>query len=53
MKYYIPDCGETAEDAEEHTKFMAVDAAEHLYTQRSGWEMSWPLEIVLVDNLEL
>jgi hypothetical protein len=55
-RYYIPDHGQTVEDAyefrsnfdQEFAEFLAEDAAENYHDAHDGWEASWPLEIVVV-----
>lgn len=62
MKYYIPDYGETAGDAEEikpayknqsfstYPDEYATDAALYIHSNRDGWEASWPMVIVVIDE---
>lgn len=63
MKYYITEWGEGPDDAEEFdTRGNKVEDAEdvelwlgkiaaHVHSNRDGWESTWPLDAVAIDNL--
>lgn len=58
MKYYLPDYDETAGDAreindgvpDEDPYYFARQAAEDFHDFHDGWEASWPIELVVIDN---
>lgn len=57
-KYFCPEHGETSEDAytiesswsKENLSYVAEECAEDLHDNRDGWESSWPLEFVILDE---
>lgn len=58
MKFYMPDLGETEEDARLipgcdgnwSPELFVTDAAEHYYTHMDGWESKWPVTIAVIDQ---
>jgi hypothetical protein len=57
MKFYIPDHGEKAEDAEEikgntedDPRWFAQNAADYCHLTRDGREWSWPIKMVVIDD---
>jgi len=59
FKYYIPDLGEDHTDARElksdwdkdDLEFVAQEAGEDYHDNYDGWEDTWPIEIVLLDEV--
>lgn len=55
-RYYLPRQGETLDDARPcpahaagaHDRLLAEEAARDLHEHHDGWEMRWPLDLVLV-----
>lgn len=56
-RYYRPDGGQTAEDAyrlqldcnwDEDPEYIAQEAAEDYHSNHDGWEISWPLDLVVI-----
>lgn len=61
MKYYIPRHGETAKDARGlpkslyamtvgDPKWFAEKAAEYVHWNEDGWEASWPINFIIIDE---
>ena len=64
MKYYVPDHGETKEDAHEFDsgaglidvpgdipcEWDAEDAAAYAFDHHDGWEWHWPIVMVLIGD---
>lgn len=61
IRYYLPEYSETPEDAREikdkthrfdaeFPSFTAEKAAEEYHSFHGGWESSWPLTFVLIDE---
>ena len=64
MKYYIPDYGQTKEDARDFEsspslrevpgdipcEWDAEDAAAYAFDHHDGWEWHWPIVMVLVSK---
>ena len=59
MKYYIEDYDQGPEDAYkihncnwgiDHPQYAAEDAAEDYHGYHDGWESSWPLVFVMLDD---
>ena len=58
VKYYIPDHGETPQDAVELPKnyigytwrYMAEVAAQDHHDGHGGWESTWPITFVLLNE---
>ena len=58
MKYFLPDSGETTEDAQElnilynmSPASFAEEAGCDIFNNRDGWENNWPIIIaVVLDN---
>ena len=63
FKWYIPDDGETIEDAIEietiwdadTLSYIGEDVAENYFHHNDGWEASWPVTFAItdMDNKEL
>lgn len=57
LKYYIDDLKENKEDArnvpddnENDPYFFALNAAEYHYHNEDGWEDSWPMTFIILDE---
>jgi len=64
MKFYVPDHGETKEDAHEFDTsnksslrlsdglcdWDAEDVADFCFNHHDGWEWTWPIVIVLIND---
>ena len=58
MKYYIEDYGGSPNDCydlkttwtAEDTQYIAEDAAKDFFHNHDGWESTWPLEFVILNN---
>jgi len=57
LKYYLPNYGESVEDAREIPRntetdpsWFAKQAADWCHARRDGWEWSWPVIFIVVDE---
>lgn len=57
-RYYLPDHGQGAEDSyqiesnnePEFLEYVAQDAAMDYHNNHDGWESSWPLDFIILDE---
>ena len=65
MKYYVEDWRESEEDAIDATEVLGLvgenigiddvelwiqEIGEHIHNHRDGWESSWPLTVIVIDD---